>query len=128
VDISAPYLIPSPSSQATILRLVGNVAVSSVDADSFQFAVGVGVVSQEVIDGGTNIPLPLTDQDTSWYFWAAFSGRSQVGETVRLPPFDIRTARKLRSGFALILVFETGVSHGGANSIDFQARGLWTRS
>jgi len=125
-DISAPYLITIPSRQATILRLVGNISCTASAGNVFEFGVGISVVNQEVVDGGTDLPLPLTDTNQSWYYWEAQIGRINGGVTQVFEDFDIRTSRHIRSGFALALVFQKGATHGGNMAINFQARALWS--
>ena len=108
--------------------MVGHLSVNiPAGPAGFEFGIGISIVNQEVVDGGgTDIPLPLTDTNQSWYYWEAQIGRIRDDETMVFPKFDIRTSRKVRTGFALILVFETGPAHGATTPINFQARALWT--
>jgi len=119
--------VPGPQT-GTIRRFVGNLNLSTNIDSTIQFALGISVVNTEVLSAPTNttVPLPISDTDQDWYYWRAFGVKLELNANGFNFPFDIKTARKLRAGFGLILVFETGVVTGGAVlQAEIQARGLW---
>ncbi len=125
--ISQLTTVPGPQT-GTIRRIVGSINISNTGGSGgqAQFAVGISVVNMEVLNAPTNttVPLPISDTDQDWYYWMAHNMDVEQEAPLNFP-FDIRTSRKLRAGFGLILVFETGtISPTGVN-FEFQARGLW---
>jgi len=125
--ISQLTTVPGPQT-GTIRRLVGTLSINNVGvAGASQFALGISVVNMDVLNSPTNttVPLPISDTDQDWYYWMGREVDLEASNGKQFD-FDIRSSRRLRAGFGLILVLETGVVAPTTLSLEFQARGLWT--
>ncbi len=111
---------------AKATRIVGEFSVTGPTvAGRYNVAAGITVMSLDGFSGG-NVPDPLTDTDQSWWYWTRMTpGLVSVDQGSDPVKFDIRTARNIRRGFRLILVFEAGVNPGSI-TFDLSARILWT--
>ena len=114
-----------------IIRLIGHIQVNNPTVDGrYEWFAGISVVTLDAFTAG-ELPDPRTDSQQSWYYWAAGSPDSPIGNNSFQGPektaFDIRTQRVLRPGFRLVLVFETGANPGSL-SIQMRARALWQQT
>ena len=114
----------------TIVRLVGSLTVQINQSGSGQWGAGISLMTEDALAlGATAAPNPLggtNDNFQGWYWWFAdTAGAVDPGE-LRSYDFDIRSKRRVRSGFGLGLVFETATFSGLTNiTMNLQARALW---
>ena len=112
----------------TLLRMVGTLTVIPNAAGSGQFGAGVSVMTQEALGlGASAAPLPLTANNRQgFYWWMAETSAFESANQQLTFKFDIRSARRIRSGFTLGLLFESATYSGlTILTINFQARLLW---
>ncbi len=112
--------------RGTLMRALIHFDLNQIDTNvnNVQFvSVGIAVITADAFVAGAT-PDPEGDFDQDWYYWRAWG--IDIDATVGFNfPFDIKTSRKLRAGFGLMLVFETGVVSAGSLQVELQARGLW---
>jgi len=114
---------------ATIKRLLMHfklttllVSPSAIRQDIF---VGVGVVTKDAVAAGA-LPDPLSDFEQSWYYWTGRQITTVVGSTQEVAwDVDIRSMRKLRSGYRLVLVTQSAAEEN-AMELFASIRTLWS--
>ena len=112
----------------TLLRMVGSMTVIPNAAGSGQFGAGISVMTEDALDAGAgSSPNPLDANDRQgWYWWMAETSAFESANQQQTYRFDIRTARRIRTGFTLGLVFESATyATLTILTINFQARMLW---
>ena len=124
VDLTADPILSSGEDSGRILRLVGHITASNGSVTGeYHIGIGLSLVIQDAV--GVVTPDPLTD-DMGWYyhmtdrFHLSFGGGSR-----NLAEFDIRTSRRLRAGFRLLMVKQNGATSAGTLDLSFHARALW---
>jgi len=127
-DVSPNQILADGRGEATLLRLIGHwSATTNAGPVQYDVALGLSIVTFAAIEGATDFPGPIADDDQSWYFWDNLTGRLQDDDTSANRDFDIRSARKIRQGFRMALMFQTGSAHSAATEVNFEARLLWTK-
>jgi len=112
----------------TLIRFVGSLQMSGATASGvYQLGFGITVMTVDALVAGA-VPDPLTDNNQSWYYWngqrkEALTSAAQ-GTAPPVAEFDIRSARRIRPGFRLVAIFESGGNPGTIN-FSLQARLLW---
>ncbi len=107
--------------------MIGHVDVAAVGGSATQqvFSMGVCVLSRDAATAGT-VPEPLSDLQQAWYYWAV---RNPIGEAggdrQQSWDFDIRTKRRLRSGYDLVLTTENPTNELVID-VSISIRLLWT--
>ena len=112
----------------TLKRMIGSLTVIPNAAGSGQFGIGVSVITQDAEAlGASAVPDPLVANGRqSWYWWMAETSSFDNVNAQLTFRFDIRTARRIRSGFTLGLVFSSATyATLTILTINFQARLLW---
>jgi len=113
----------------TIIRLILRVRHMLLSTSEVPITVVMGITLM-TIDAFTALasPDPIGDQQQPWYWWDSLT---MVRDTNAAPQtdsrdFDIRTSRKVRSGWKLVLVSETDAgNHPSATDLDISVRALW---
>ncbi len=126
--MTPPPLSSTLVGQATIIRsiMTYNHIVAVADAVPSRIGIGVTIMTN---DGFVALapPDPLSDSSQSWYYWMLRDFR--VAQTVNINDqwsADIRSARRLRGGFKLVLVVETdAATHIAASTFRATMRNLW---
>ena len=125
LDITQLQISSGTTTGGTIVRSIGDISISSNDAagDQGQFTVGICVVTKDAFTAGA-VPDPLTDLEHDWYYWLSKELSFDFIGEVQHFLWDLRSARKLREGYRLVLVIDKGTTEG---SIDFVVamRNLW---
>jgi len=125
-----PVLVPLGASGATIKRMIGSVDWEGIGAavDHGIFTVGVAVVTKDAFMAGA-VPDPASDLEHDWYFWQQLDthlpGNAHLDFNQARMSIDIRTMRRLREGYRLVIVFDKGPTVAGVN-LHFSMRTLWT--
>ena len=92
------------------------------------FAIGVYVSSIAAISA-TTILAPLSNEDQDWYYWTARSTFTedvpQAGPTWEI---DIRSKRRLRSGYGLVMTVEPLAANTADLELTVGLRLLWAIS
>ena len=100
----------------------------SVDPDVFHLGIGVGVVSLDALVAGA-VPDPLSDFNQDWYYWTSRFLKhvtANQGPPAQQWEIDIRSRRRLRGGYALMLAAETPIG-GVDQELHIGMRNLWTQ-
>ena len=117
----------------TIKRMLGVISMIPNTTGSFQIGIGVSVITRDAAAlGATAVPNPLgvgTSNRQGWYYWMVNTLGIGTSDEGILKEFDIRSARRIRAGFTLALVFESGAYTGGITTvtINWQSRNLWSK-
>jgi len=109
VDLSPQFIAANGYQQPfkivrSIFDMDFNQVNSSVEPQTL--AVGMLVVSHEALTGD-GVPSPLTDFQQDFYYWTTLY--SYNGSVVRANPtvhVDLRTSRRMRGGYGLLMKFE----------------------
>ncbi len=131
---SVAGLTPEPmqallTGTALIRRLIlhgeiHSTAVVPAGGEVFDIGLGISVVTNDAFAAPV-IPDPLSDFQQGWYYWTERTGFL----TPEFPSYhwdaEIRSMRKLRSGFKLILTTENPITEL-AHLVSITARTLWT--
>ena len=84
--------------------------------------LGVAVVTR---DGIGAPPDPIDDPEQDWYFWDHWTGDlMNSGQSNFSRSFDIRSKRRLRQGYRLVLITQN-TAQEFAHSVNFAFRTLW---
>ncbi len=113
---------------AVIHRMIGHVDQLSIGADTTalqQAFYGVAVVNRDAAAAAVALPDPASDFQQSWYYWTARGMPGDTGNRTQSWDFDIRTKRRLRSGYDLIFVVEN-LSNELPIAVQISFRNLWT--
>ena len=116
---------------ATIHRMIANfrhtLDGSSVDGAVAHVAVGVAVVSLDALTAGA-VPDPLSDFNQDWYYWTGRFLKHQASSDANVSAWDvdIRSRRRLRGGYALMMAVETPV-FAVDQEMHVGMRNLWTQ-
>ena len=116
---------------ATIRRMIAHfdyfLSGTLVDPTIHTIFVGVVVVAEDAISGLVT-PDPASDFNQDWYYWTsrplkvvAQGGLAQISWDV-----DIRTQRRLRGGYGLILVTQSLIQ-SDATDLAISMRCLWSQ-
>ena len=89
--------------------------------------MGIAVVSEDAL-AATAVPDPASDFNQDWYYWTGRSikVRAPEGPQVVTWDADIRSMRRLRGGYRLVMVSETGANEDSLE-IHTTMRLLWTQ-
>ena len=85
------------------------------------FGIGVLVAPVESIVANA-VPNPINNRNADWYYW--WAGQIIVDEKGRKWSWDIRTGRRLRANYRLLVVFCNTINEL-ALDVDFTSRTLW---
>jgi len=124
IDLSHAGIVASFEDGGTCMRLILQIHASNVAVvpDNTTLAFGVLVMTTEALGAGST-PLPLTDPSQDWFYW--WCGHVAVGDHgIKLVDVDIRSARKLRAGYRLVLVLQNAASEI-ATQVSVMSRTLW---
>ena len=133
LDLSNQTLISNNNSYGTCLRMIGRVTIEhglgEAATELADLAIGVCVVTKDAAASLT-VPDPQnsTDRNQDWYYWdSRLQTLGPAGADGGLMEFEINihTARRLRGGYRLIMVFQkqiTELTYRG----DLAMRLLWT--
>ena len=92
---------------------------------TYNFFTGIAVVAAEGISSG-EVPKPATAVQQDWYFWTGWEGQMlDTGQQNFSFHADIRSARRLREGYRLVLVTENNAQEL-ISDIHYRIRTLWT--
>ncbi len=124
---------PDEQGSSSIKRFFGNFSVqnNSENAGIFTFGLGVSIVPRDLVAAlGAGLPNPIGGSEQGWYYneintrdWVAQTNQPGVLFEAK---FDIRTGRRLRSGFSLVAIFET-LGNPGGTQWSFFSRAVWER-
>ena len=127
--ISPEPLAIANTGTAVCHRMIGHCDMKPVgitDEGFHTVGIGVVVVTRDSATGNPNVPDPLSDFQQSWYYWAI---RNAIGEAggahMTSWDWDIRTKRRLRSGYDMIFTLENPTNEF-ATDVDVTFRMLWT--
>ena len=127
-DITVEPMQANDIGTATIKRLILNGSFTSLAAGTnsdVQIFLGVAVVTKDAVEAGV-LPDPVTDFSHGWYYW---TGRNLNMDTdsPKQQNFDvdIRTMRRLRGGYRLVIISQT-LGQEVATQLHLFMRTLWT--
>ena len=123
-DITHPAIAAGAEPTGTVVRMILEVhmANAATVADLTSLGLGILVTTLDAFTAGA-VPDPLTDEGQDWYYW--WAGKPALSaEGLLVVKQDIRSARKLRGGYRLILVAENTVNEL-TTEIAFMVRTLW---
>jgi len=115
---------------ATIIRSIMNWSLNPTLSGSAQHsaAVGIYVADHEAIIQ-TAFNDPASDPEQDWYYWTArtivIDGGSANAQHGISWDVDLRTSRRLRSGYDLLLVMAGFSTNVNTVSITLTMRNLW---
>ena len=129
IELTSPQISSSLGQTGTILRWMGRLMIQSNDvAQLIEMAWGVAVVTADALVAGA-VPDPLTDEAQAWYYWDAYEGTiAIIGEGPRGGleiKFDIRSKRRLRSGYRLAFIIEKEASPSPVE-VFLASRAVWS--
>ena len=124
-DISHLSISLGNNAGGTCLRMIGNLNYYTEAAVSEVFNIGVGVVvvTAEALAAGV-VPDPLSDTTQDWYYYHAWQGNLSQDDQ-HTQNFDIRSARRLREGYALAWSTQN-FTQEVAGKLSVRIRSLWT--
>ena len=133
LDLTPPPMrdaIGSTEGTATIKRLILHGLFSLLVPNvNLQFAMlGIYVLSHEAFLQ-TALSDPTSDEGQDWYYWTARSAQAaDVGVLLTGDKWDvdIRTARKLRAGYKLVMVINNPLNNV-ITTMHIATRALWTQ-
>jgi len=100
---------------------------NAVDNQALEIYVGIGVVTQDALAAGA-VPDPASDFHQDWLYWTrrAFKLPTLGGPSITTWDIDIRSARRLRGGYALVMVTET-LAQNTTSQLQVAMRTLWSQ-
>ena len=124
-DISAQQIQENSEETGTCMRLLMEVEISNVateaSPENVSFGIGVLVAPLEVIPANA-VPNPCGPSDQDWYYW--WCGHRQVSVRGLSWSVDIRSARKLRGNYRLVLVMSNLINEL-FTTVNITHRTLW---
>ncbi len=127
-DISHPAITANNEPTGTCRRLIGNWAVTpqtAVAGVEYNISLGIAVMTIDALTAGAT-PDPAADVTQDWYWWDSWEGTlADAGLSTYTNHFDIRTARRIREGYRLVLITEN-LGQELASFVHFRARTLWS--
>jgi len=129
-DITQQTIRLQENTGGTIIRTIGEFAffpdTGTALGDEAIVSLGICVVTKDALAAGA-LPDPSTDLEHDWYYWVStrFAPVAGGGEdsTFRFK-WDIRSSRRLREGYRLVLLAEKEVSEGTFAGL-LSMRNLW---
>ena len=126
-DLTPPPMrdaVGSTEGSATVRRLIFNGSYTpAVNEDTgIRMCLGVYVASHEAF-AQVALSDPCSDEGQDWYYWTQRTVASVNGLQWDV---DIRTARRLRAGYKLILVVNNQLNEV-ASTLNLSIRSLWTQ-
>ena len=126
-DITVEPVLVNSVGTATILRSIIHVDIvptGGAPGDVGTVAYGIAVVTKDAVVGAV-LPDPLGDFEQGWYWWAhRFFLMDPTALTTNSFDVDIRTMRKLRGGYRLVLISDTP-ANPQALTTTITMRNLW---
>ena len=116
-------------SGGTTKRMIGDIRIetSAIFADHVDLDVGILVVTADALAVGV-VPDPATDATQDWYFWSHLDTHLPANDSNTMNqgiiPIDIKTSRRLRQGYRLVLVLDKGTTASAVN-LSVGLRILW---
>ncbi len=118
---------------ATLRRMIGHATWAVEDPTLTEgiddIAVGIGVVSQDGFAAGA-VPDPLTDFNQDWLYWTIRTCNvptTDGGGLLQVDwDWDIRSMRRLRGGYALAMMTESG-GDNNIHTLNITLRMLWSQ-
>ena len=126
-DLTHNMIAAGQEPGGSCVRLILEVRVSSAATvpELESFAIGVAVVTADaLVAGSAAMPNPLSDEDQDWYYWWGSDGIATTSTEILVARVDIRSARKLRGGYRLVILTENGLNELALN-VSIMARTLW---
>ncbi len=132
IDITQQTIRLLDNTGGTIVRSIGEVAFfpgsGSASIDEAHIAVGMTVVTKDAVAAGA-LPDPFTDLEHDWYFWYSthwhiLLDAAQGSTNVLRVTWDLKTSRRLREGYRLVLLIEKDVTELGFQTRT-SMRNLW---
>jgi len=108
----------------SIIRLQWNKDTSGVATAIQQLAIGITVMTNDAF-AGLVVPDPLSDFQQDWYYWQALGTAWNINGEAVVVEADIRSARRLRGGFKLVLITESPASNSLDTELWMTMRNLW---
>jgi len=130
IDISHPTIVAQENSGGVCLRMIGDLRFENADAaaDHIVLGIGIAVVTLDAFTSGA-LPDPLGDLNHDWYFWRASAwhlpGVDPGQDAFTTMPIDIRSSRRLRGGYRLIVIVEKEVTTEVSWNMVFSLRSVW---
>jgi len=129
-DLTPPPMRADLTGTATIVRslMSFNHMLGSVNAVPSRVGVGITIMTNDAFFALAP-PDPAGDESQGWYYWTE---REQLHELVGdngsnlAWEADVRSSRRLRGGFKLVLVVETiAGAHIDASELHISMRNVW---
>jgi len=134
LDLSHPTITSGENSGGSCIRVIGDVRFENAGANPDHINVGVAimVVTEDALGAGV-IPSPFTDLRQDFYFWRATAfhldqaggAQSSVDAYVELAKIDLRTSRRLREGYRLVMGVEKDATSEVSWNFTTSLRTLW---
>ena len=115
---------------ATVLRSIISVDVAQLapqvnTPQNYALAMYVGTAANVV---GANILQPLANENQDWYYWTARSTFREGEERQQSFEADIRSRRRLRGGYHLVMVGQPDSANASNITLTVGLRQLWAIS
>jgi len=130
-DLTPEPMATSLVGTATLVRMVAQwsitIPVAVISPTPNFHSVGIAVVTADAFTAAA-LPDPESDFQQSWYYWNRWMVRINAAVTSTVEahfPVDIRTARRLRSGYKLVMINETPVTNTLSLQLAISMRLLW---
>ena len=124
-DITHQDIISGFESTGTCVRLMGTIETQNVasEAGALYESLGVGVLVAPIESiAATAVPDPSLTNDQDWYYW--WGGELVNDVKGRKWSFDIRSARRLRANYRLLMVFANQTNEV-SQTVNVSIRTLW---
>ena len=126
-ELTHPAISSGFQPGGTCLRLIMEIRLrnSATVHDAVTFGVGVVVVTADAlaVPSAVALPDPMADEEQDWYYW--WTGEVSLSDEGLLPvKIDIRSARKFRGGYRLVLLTENVIAEL-TTEVSIMARTLW---
>ena len=99
---------------------------SEANVDAEQVFIGICVVTEDAL-AAFALPDPGSDFNQDWYYWAARNTRATENDSLVSWDADIRSARRLRGGYRLVMIVEAPASNVNDIAISPSMRNLWVQ-
>ena len=116
--------VGSTEGSATVKRFImsGTVAPGLNEVSGVRLCLGIYVASHEAF-AQTALSDPCGDEGQDWYYWTQRTVHTIAGGDWEV---DLRTARRLRAGYKLILVVNNQLNEITL-ALNLSIRSLWTQ-
>jgi len=128
-DLTPEPMRTSNFGTSTIRRMILHATLlndAAASTTAINSAIGVSVITADAF-GAAAVPDPLDDVNQDFYYWAHRTFMDRSGNSQFDWDADIRSMRRLRAGYKLVLIVHSPVNEV-ASQLDVSVRTLWSSS